>query len=190
MSPLNDRGAIQFIIPPTANQFIDLRRTLLHVEAKIVRSDGKDLVDAEFVAPVNLSLHSFFSQVEVELQQQLVCSNQLYGYKAYIETLLSSNEEAHSTFLRSQGFAKDNTATVDEVTDFRKNSGIFLRFVTWGKNQTADLEGPLMVDICQQDRFILNGVEINIKLWPARDTFTLMTAREMPHTNCSSVRST
>jgi hypothetical protein len=175
-SPLNDGGPIQFIIPPTANQFIDLRRSVLHVEAKVVRTDGKALDDAEMVAPINLPLHSFFSQVDVELQQHLVSSNQLYGYKAYIETLLGYNQEAQDTFLRSQGFAKDTSATVDEVTDFRKNAGIFTRFVTFGKNQTADMEGPLMADICQQDRFILNGVEINIKLWPARDTFALLTA--------------
>lgn len=178
-SPLNDGGPIQFIIPPTANQFIDLRRTLLHVEARIVKADGSE-IGADIVAPVNLPLHSFFNQVEVELQQQLVCSNQLYGYKAYIETILGYSKESQQSFLKSQGFAKDNSATIEVVDDPRENYGLLSRFASFGKSQIVDMEGPLMTDICQQDRFIMNGVELNIKLWPAKDAFTLLTASENP----------
>ena len=142
-SPLNEGGPIQFIIPPTANQFIDLRRTLLHVEVKIVRKDGKGLEDTDIFAPINLPLHSFFSQVEVELQQQLVSSNQLYGYKAYIETLLGFNKEAGQTYLKCQGFSKDNSATIDEFRDPRLNVGLLHRYIAFGKGQNVDLEGPL-----------------------------------------------
>ena len=179
-SPLNDGGPIQFIIPPTANQFVDIRRTLLHVEAKIVKTDGSNAAIGEHVWPVNLPLHSFFRQVDVELQQQLVSSNQLYGYKAMIETLLGFNKEAQDSFLRCQGFEKENSATIDDIKDVRVNTGFFSRFALFGASQTVDLEGPLMADICQQDRFILNGVEMNIKLWPAKDAFTLLTAIDPP----------
>ena len=65
-SPLNDGGPIQFIIPPTANQLIDLRRTLLHVEATVVRTDGKDLEEGDIWGPINLPLHTFVKQVDVE----------------------------------------------------------------------------------------------------------------------------
>lgn len=29
----------------------------------------------------------------------------------------------------------------------------------------VDLEGPIYMDICQQDRFLINGVQVAIKLW-------------------------
>ena len=174
-SPLNDGGPIQFIIPPASNQFVDIRRTLLHVEAKITKKDGTATAEAEHVWPINLPLHSFFSHVEVELQHQLVTSNQMYGYKAMIETLLGYNKEAQESFLRSQGFEKENTATIGDVANVRANTGFFARYATFGQSQLVDLEGPLMADICQQERCIINGVEINIRLWAAKDPFALLT---------------
>lgn len=176
-SPLNDGGPIQFIIPPTANQFIDLKRTLLHVEAKIVRTDGKDLDGDDKWGPINLTLHSFFKQVDVELQQQLVSSNQLYGYKAYLDTILGYNAEAGDTYLQSQMWYKDQTGTMDVHIDPRVNRGLHKRSLLF-KNGTADMEGPLMSDVCQQDRLILNNVEVNVKLWPNRNEFFIMTSKD------------
>ncbi len=178
-APLNDGGPIQFVIPPTSNQFIDLRRTLLHVEAKIVRKDGKALVVADDkFGPVNLTLHSLFSQVDVELQQQLVSSNQHYGYKAYLETILGFDKAANDTYLNTQVFTKDDSLKVDEYQDMALNVGLFARHALFGQGDVVDMEGPLMADICQQERLMLNGVEIGIKLWPARDEFVIISAKK------------
>ena len=178
-SPLNDGGPIQFIIPPTATQLIDLRRTLLHVEAKIVRVDKKKLTaEDDVVFPINLPLHSFFNQVDVELQQQLVSSNQLYGYKAMIETLLESDTGADETYLKSQGYSKEQTSYMEPVENLLNASGFLSRFSMFGLGHTVDLEGPLIADICQQDRLLLNGVEVNIKLWPAKQEFMILCAKE------------
>ena len=177
-SSLNDGGPLHFIIPPTANQFIDLRRTLLHVEARIMRPDDTVLKNTDVVLPVNLPLHSFFSQVDVELQQQLVCSNQHYGYKANIETLLEQNAEAQNTHLRSQGFVKDIADAMEPAADVRASKSFAIRFAMFGASKTVDLEGPLLADIFQHDRLLLNGVELNIKLWPARDKFALLSGSE------------
>ena len=35
-----------------------------------------------------------------------------------------------------------------------------------------------MADICNQDRLLLPGVDIDIKLWPTRDEFRLITHPE------------
>ena len=37
-----------------------------------------------------------------------------------------------------------------------------------------DMEGQIYMDICQQERYVLNGVQINFKFWPSRDSFCLM----------------
>lgn len=177
-SPLNDGGPLQFIIPPTANQFIDLRRTLLHVEAKIMKTDGDKMEIGDTVFPINLPLHTVFSQVDVELQQQLACSNRLYGYKAMVETLLETNYDGHETYLGSQGFTKEKTFKMEPEEDLRSNPAFAARFSRCGMSRTMDLEGPLMADICQQDRLLLNGVEVNIKLWPAKQPFMLLTTTQ------------
>ena len=177
-APLNDGGPLQFIIPPTANQFIDLRRTLIHAQAKIVKQDGTPLAADDYVIPINIPLQTFFSQVDVELQQQLVCSNQLYGYKAMVETLLEHSYDGQETYLKSQGFAKESTTYMEPDGDIRQNLGFAHRFSLFGQGKKVDLEGPLMADICQQDRLLLNGVEVNIKLWPAKETFVLLAGKD------------
>lgn len=39
----------------------------------------------------------------------------------------------------------------------------------------VEFMGPLLADICNQERLILNGVNIDIKLWPNRDEFRIFT---------------
>ena len=178
-SPLNTGGAIQFNIAPTANQFIDLRRSILHVEARIIRKDGKDLGAEDVFAPVNLPIHSCFSQVQVELQQQLVSNNQHYGYKAYLETILNSNKHATETYLLSSLFSKDSSAKIDEVIKVRENKGLLHRHIRFGKGQIVDMESPIFADFFQQTTLLLSGVELDVRLWPARDEFVILS--EHPH---------
>lgn len=185
---LNDNGPLQFFIPPTANQFIDLRRCRLHVKARIVDGDGVPAAADTNVSPVNLTLHSIFSQVDVQLQQQLVSSNQMYPYKAYMETLLHHDKSAKDTFLQSEGFYKDQSATVDACDrESAENTGLFVRWAHWRGGKVVDLEGPLMSDLFQQNRLLLNGVEIHVKLWPANSDFILLCPKENSDFNITLV---
>jgi hypothetical protein len=104
-SVLNDSGPLQFLIPPTSNQYIDLKRTKLHVKAKLVDGDLTPITDDK-VGVINNVLHSMFGLVEIYLQQQLISSNHMYPYKAYIETLLDSGEADQKSYLQNQGFCK------------------------------------------------------------------------------------
>jgi hypothetical protein len=59
-------------------------------EAQIVNTDGSDLDTNTDVGPVNLWMHSLFSDVSVSLSETIVSSPiSMYPYRAYIETLLS-----------------------------------------------------------------------------------------------------
>ena len=60
--------------------------------------------------PVNLLLHSLFSDVEVSLNETPVTSsNNTYAYRAYIETLLSYGTTAKQSQLTSQLYYKDDS---------------------------------------------------------------------------------
>ena len=39
------------------------------------------------------------------------------------------------------------------------------------KGNTVFLEGPIRMDICQQQRFIVNGIRIRMKLYQHEDPF-------------------
>ncbi|GFT50324.1 uncharacterized protein F54H12.2 [Trichonephila clavipes] len=85
-----DGGPIEFLIPGSGDAYLDLSQTQLHVRAKIFKSDGKVITNENKVGPVNLFLHSLFSQVDVCLNERTVSSsNNAYPYRAIIETLLN-----------------------------------------------------------------------------------------------------
>lgn len=67
--------------------------------------------------------------------------------------------------LNTSGFMNDSDALP------RGNFGLFPRAKMSEDSAFIDLEGPIHMDICQQDRFLINGVQVAIKLWPNRDTF-------------------
>lgn len=188
-SSLSSGGSIDFTISPLANQYIDLKKTYLFARAKITKADGT-ATNIDKVAPVNLTLHSLFNQVDVHLQQELVSSigSQTYGYKAYIETMLEYGPDAKRSQLQAQLFYKDKAGDMDGLslpkapgvyTD-EETGGMVTRWSFFVDGQTVDMMAPLMADICQQNRLILNGVEIQFKLWPSKDAFRLVSTEEDP----------
>ena len=87
MYSLDSGGPIEFLIPGSGDDYLDLANTMLHVQAKVTRANGDDLDLADPVGPVNIWLHSLFSQVDVYLNGTLVTpSTNTYAYRAYIET--------------------------------------------------------------------------------------------------------
>ena len=82
---------------------MDAANTQLYVKAKITQADGADIAGDAAVGPVNLLLHSLFSDVDVSLNETPVTSlNNTHAYRAYIENLLSYGSTAKESQLTSQ----------------------------------------------------------------------------------------
>ncbi|KAI0238686.1 hypothetical protein LSAT2_010570, partial [Lamellibrachia satsuma] len=108
MASLDSDGPVEFLIPGSGDDYLDLANTMLHVQVKVTRANGDDLDLADPVSPVNNWLHSLFSQVDVYLNGTLVTpSTNTYAYRAYIEMLLSYGTDAKGTQLMSQLWHKD-----------------------------------------------------------------------------------
>ena len=124
-----------------------------------------------------------WSNVVVELNQTAVSfSNTNYMYKAAIETLLSYSHDAKMNQLSAIGYTGDEGdfeaihPTKGGGNATALNGGLF-RISKWFRgNKTVQFAGPLLANICNQNRLILNGVDINIKLYPTKDSFRLMTS--------------
>ena len=175
-SHLNVGDCLNFLIPGTARQYIDLKRSRLSVKVKIVKEDGSIPQKDEFVAPINLTLHSLFKEMNIQLQQQSVgsFSNQLYAYKAYMEAIRQPYNR--QSFLEAQGFYKDTHGSLNETDPVGANEGFKHRFALF-RRSIVDLEGPLIADIFQQDRLLINGVEMKISLTQSKDAFCLMSSK-------------
>ena len=98
ISTLSDSSHIEFVITGSGEEYLNLSKTYLQVTAKLLEpdrgelgqiraSDGSVSGDDADVDPVNLWLHSLFSQVDVSLNECLVMpSMNTYPYQAYLET--------------------------------------------------------------------------------------------------------
>jgi len=95
LTAVRDGGPIEFEISSSGKDYIDFENSVLYVKAKITAYDGGNLVADAAVGPMNLFLHSLFSQVDISLNGTLITpSTNTYPYRAMLETLLSYGEDA------------------------------------------------------------------------------------------------
>ena len=151
---LNASGPIEFVIPGTGTKYLDINNTQLYIKAKITKADGSDCdeaEDAEKVAPVNLLLHSMFSQVDVALNGKLISdSTPTYPYRAMLETLLNYDKEAKDTHLQSQLYFKDSASHMDfhDLTASSvSNHGLKMRFDKTKGSRVFEMMGPIHADL-------------------------------------------
>lgn len=166
-------GPIEFIIPGSAEDYLDLSETRIYVKVKILKNDGKPITTDNKIGPVNLFLHSLFSQVDVSLNERMVsCSSNTYSYRAYIETLLNNGYDSKTSQLTSELYYKDTAGFINEYSD--KNDGFKQRAALFKNSATVDMMGRLHVDLFNQDRLLLNLVDVKLKLIRNKPEFCLM----------------
>lgn len=114
------------------------------------------------MGPTNLFLHSLFSQVDVSLNERLISSStNIYAYSAMLETLLNYGDEAKKNY-------KDTPGKMDTVNplaeDDNANLELKARFAFTKSSNIVDMMGAIHSDVFFQERLLLNGVNLRIKL--------------------------
>ena len=154
-------GVIEFFIPGTTNSYIDLKKTRLVVTFRIVKADGTVIVGSK-ASLENLGIASLFQQCILQLNGQTISPDisTLYPYKAMIDKLVY--EEGNVAY--EQG---------DEQFYFfnegGQNDGISLT----QSSRSVQITGPIYTDLAQQDKMIVNGVPITLKLYQHSNGFRL-----------------
>jgi len=176
MTTVSDGSPIEFDISGTGDDYIDFANTMLHVKAKVTQADGTNLAADAPTGPVNLFLHSLFSQVDISLNGALITSStNTYPYRAMMETLLSYGQDAKTSQLTSALYYKDTAGNMDSVTfDNNVNDGLAKRRQLARQSAVIDMMGRLHADIFFQERYMLNEVNVKIKLIRSKDAFCLM----------------
>ena len=158
----------------------DLKRTLLHVKCRILK-DGKPVTDENKVALANLSLHSIFRQVDVSFQQNVITTSVglNYGYKSILDSILYYTEEPKESHMGSAMYYRDDAEGINDPNpDLGKNLRLAQRWEYTKNGQVMDMEGSMFVDIFQQNKLLVNGVQVDVKLFPSMDTFALISGEE------------
>ncbi|XP_067653360.1 uncharacterized protein F54H12.2-like [Haliotis asinina] len=150
VSQISDTGPLEFKVSNSGGDYIDLKRTRLHVKVKVTQADNAQtaLVDDENVTPVNLFMQAMFSQVAVYLQNQLVSStNNYYPYKSMMKALLGYGAEAKSTQMTSQLFYKDYAESNNDLESSNVtgslNSGMRTRAAFIANSKELTMTGPI-----------------------------------------------
>ena len=112
--------------------------SILREVTRIKHANEDSLKSTEYIAPINNSLHSMFSQVDVTIQNKLITSTTThYPYKAMIQNMLSYGTDAKKSQLTSQLYFKDKTGHYDD-NDVKNgaNTSLYTRSFYFSQSQT------------------------------------------------------
>jgi hypothetical protein len=169
---------IEFSITGAGQDYLDLSNTQLYVRAQIVKGNNEPIDAADHVGPINLFLHSLFSEVDITLNDTLVtASNNTYAYRSYLETILSYGNAAKTSQLTSALYYKDNATHFEDANPHDNNAGNMgfkKRSVLIDEGRVVDMIGCVHSDLFFQDRFLPNDVNIRVRLVRNKDAFCLM----------------
>ena len=131
IAPIRDGSTVEFSIPGTSKDMVDLSQSKLYVKFKIVKADGTDIAADVSVFPVNLTLHSLWRQVELLLNQKNV--SQSVGtnnpYKCLLDVVLKDSEDVKESVLESELYFKDVNNMDATVISVVQNSGGILQSI-------------------------------------------------------------
>ncbi|GFR06394.1 uncharacterized protein F54H12.2 [Trichonephila clavata] len=179
VSSLSDKTPIEFYVSGTGDNYIDLSHTLLQVHVKIKKKSGAAISTPDQVAPINYLLNTLFSECSVTLNDEQVSSQANYAYRCIFDVLLSRRTVQESMFTAGL-FYKDTASKHDlvELTNVADNvnSGYQTRYNICKDSKLMDLIGPLHFDLGNQSKFLINSMNLRIKLERNKDSFTMMSA--------------
>lgn len=175
LSTISNDAPIEFHIPGAGDEYIDLSRTMLYMKAQItpkkVTSSDKTERNCT-IAPINNWLHSLYSQVDIYLNQKCITPpSNSYNYRAYLEHLLNFGSDSKKSHLTTSLFYADKAGNFESLT--QENDGFVKRSKIAAKG-AIEMYGHLHCDIFNQDKYLLNGVDLTVKLQHAKKTFHLI----------------
>jgi len=178
ISTVSNTGVMEFYIPGTSDRYINLKCSNIQIKGKIVKDDGSKITDDDFVGLINAPLHTIWSQIDLQLQHKVVNTEvgTNYAYKAYLDLLLNKSPNQRNYQLSSQLYIPDRAGGMDDIDE--TPGGVFLRIQETKNSREIQIEGPLCLDLCDQDRYIINGVPLKLRFWPNKPEFYLLSKEE------------
>jgi len=173
ISTLSISSCIEFNVTTAPDEYILFHESYLYLKVRVVLTKTepgawtKDHWDS--ICPTNYLLHSLFKQVEVSIgQKEITLAPQTYAYRAYLEALLGFSKDAKKSHLTS-------ALWLDTI---ERDAFIKPHDLSQPEGKTIDLMGRLHLDLTFQQRALLGGCDIKIKLVPNNPKFILNTKAE------------
>ena len=172
VSALSQNAPVEFVVVGNGEEYIDLAHTMLRVRVQITPNEADNNVK---VAPVNNFLHSLFNQIDVFFNHKQVSQpNNSYPYRAYLEQLFNFGSDAKESHLIAGLWITDTPGKMEALPDAAGVGNKALRERQTLASKTVDMIGHLYFDVFNQNRFLLNGVDLKLRLIRSSDDFVLM----------------
>lgn len=172
-------STIQFDIPGNSTTYINLQETEFLVTARLIKEDDTDIKSTDKIGPVNNFLHSLFQQLEIYMNNTCVeNTNNTYAYRAYLEDSLNYSKEFKETFLQMQLYYQDESGKLDNIDLTNNiNKGYIERrnrFLKGTAGKSIQMKGKLHSDVFNICKYLLDNVNITIKLSRSPYSFCLL----------------
>ncbi len=187
-------GPVEFqVTPPT---YVDLSKSRIRWKIRLENGDGTEIGIADLakkpkkdevldpnveVGPVNALFYSLWNQVDFSLSQvnlSTALTTNGYAYKNYLDLLTSKPSHTKRNVL----FIPDSSTAPGARTPYAfkddpgygNNDGLTERTAFLTGSNKFTMEGPLGLDMFEQDRLLLHSVPISLKFFPNTPYFYLM----------------
>lgn len=171
----NETSPITFFIPGNDIQYIDVNDIALYIRGSLKDSTGTALAPwaTARCAPVNNFLHSLFQQCTVQLNEKFITeTDNLYAYRAYIETILGYGGDYKDTQGRAAFYFKDGDASSTESDDYKARQEAI-------RSDEVDMIGKPHVDLCAQNRYLVPGIDVRISFQRSTNDFFVFAERNV-----------
>lgn len=205
LTSLDRGGPIEYIVKSNSESYLDLNESVLFLEFSILDENGAQIskvvhatptptgYDKQIVAPINAFHSSAFRGVDVYLNSKLVSqTDNLYGYKSYMQSLLTYGYDAKHTFLKCGQLYNDSgdldkfdtTDTIwdgEELVD-AQNKGLAQRFMISQNSKVFTSFGRIHSELFQQQKPIPGSNELRLKFHRADSNFALFAKTNVRYT--------
>lgn len=163
LTSIKSNSQVEFELQLAENEYLNLAETYLYVKAQVnINKTPATKDDWDTVVPEDYFLHTLWSQVEISIGgKELTLSPSTYNYRAYLDCLLGMTKDAKDSFLTASFWLNKRD----------RNNAIRPTDVTQTKGKIFEMMGRMHLDLVFQERMILGGSNVRIKLNPASPQF-------------------
>ena len=156
---------------------------------KVSKADGSNLDGASKVGFTNYPIASLFNQGDVILGGRLISSaTNTYAHCSILEVLLNYEKEAAESQLDCGLFCKDTAGHMEDMdisADPVLNTGLETMSEWTKTSKIVELQGRILIysinsALFNQEKLILNGVDLMVKLHGHKPEFCLLSADTAP----------
>ena len=142
----------------------------------LLAADGANLAQGTLVGTNNLTLHSLFRSVDVEVFGTVISdSNHLYHYRSNMETLLNFPKDVLTTRYAIEGFLQDTAEATTMGDTSLAQGGTNLSLIAganwFAHSAVVSFVGRPHLDIFHSEHAFPGGVDLKIRFHPVEAKF-------------------